>query len=395
MNMVNEKIDQAIEILKEKNVDLWLTFTRETDSTPDPVLELILGTQCVWPSAFLITQDGKAIAIVGSLDAHNVKEHARYEVISYVDSIKADLLKTLHELNPEKIAINYSLSNVAADGITHGMYLMLREYLRGTPFQKRFVSSEDIVAAVRGRKSQTEINLIKEAIRETLSIFDKVTEQVNIGMSEQEVADLIRKEMEEKGLEPAWDPEQCPAVFTGPESAGAHANPTQRKIQPGHIMNIDFGVRKNGYVSDLQRTWYFLHPDEKEAPAEVERGFTIIREAIREAARNLKPGVEGWEIDAVARNYIINAGYEEFPHGLGHQVGRKAHDGSAGLLPRWERYKKIPYMKIERGQVFTLEPRLTVKGHGVATIEEIVVVTDNGCQFMSKPQEELILIPSS
>jgi len=393
--MVNEKIDQAVEILKEKNVDLWLTFTRETDSTPDPVLELILGTQCVWPSAFMITKNGKAIAIVGSLDAHNVKEHARYEVISYVDSIKEDLLKTLHGLNPGKIAINYSASNVAADGITHGMYLMLSEYLEGTPFLNRLISSEDIVAAVRGRKSKTEINFVKDAIRETLLIFDKVTEQVKTGMSEQDVADLIRKEMDTKGLEPAWDPEQCPAVFTGPESAGAHANPTQRKIQPGHIMNIDFGVRKNGYVSDLQRTWYFLRSGEKEAPVEVERGFTVIREAIREAAHALKPGKEGWEIDAVARNFITNAGYEEFPHGLGHQVGRKAHDGSAGLLPRWERYKNIPFMKIEKGQVFTLEPRLTVKDHGVATIEEIVVVTENGCQFLSEPQEKLILIPSS
>jgi Xaa-Pro aminopeptidase len=391
--MINEKINQAVDILKEKNVDLWLTFTRETDSTPDPMLDLILGTQCVWPSAFMIARNGRAVAIVGSLDAHNVKEHARYEVISYVDSIKKDLLKTLHELNPGKIAINFSLSDVAADGITHGMYLMLCEYLNDTPYADRFVSSEEIVAAVRGRKSETEIHLIKGAIKETLAIFDKVTVRVKAGMSEQEVAGLIRKEMAKKDLEPAWDPEQCPAVFTGPESAGAHANPTQRKIQPGHIMNIDFGVRKNGYVSDLQRTWYFLRTGENKAPDEVERGFTVIREAIQKAAKALKPGVEGWTIDAVARKHITDAGYEEFPHGLGHQVGRKAHDGSAGLFPRWERYKNIPYMKIEKGQVFTLEPRLSVKDHGVATIEEIVVVTKDGCRFLSEPQEELILIP--
>jgi Xaa-Pro aminopeptidase len=392
--MVNEKIDQAIEILKEKGMDLWLTFVRETDSTPDPMLELILGAQCVWPSAFIITATGKAIAIVGSLDAHNVTEHAKYEVISYVDSIKADLLKTLNKLDPKRIAINYSQNDVAADGITHGMYLTLCEYLKDTPYSDRFISSEDIISAVRGRKSQTEIDLIKDAIRETLLIFDKVTEQVKAGISEKDVADLIRNEMNLKGLETAWVPDQCPAVFTGPESAGAHADPTQRKIEPGHIMNIDFGVRKNGYVSDLQRTWYFLRPGEKEAPDEVQRGFTIIRESIQEAARALKPGVEGWKIDAVARKYITDAGYEEFPHGLGHQVGRKAHDGSTGLLPRWERYKNIPYMKTEKGQVFTLEPRLTVKGHGVATIEEIVVVTENGCQFLSEPQKKLILIPS-
>ena len=98
------------------------------------------------------------------------------------------------------------------------------------------------------------------------------------------------------------------------------------------------------------------------------------------------------EVDAVARNYIIDAGYEGYPHGLGHQVGRQAHDGSALLCPKWDRYKNLPYSKVEAGQVFTLEPRLTVEGYGVATIEEIVVVTDKGCEFLSKPQEELIVI---
>lgn len=390
--MTNEKIQQAVDILKEKKIDMWLTFARETSSTPDPMLEIILGTGVVWPSAFIITADGKKIAIVGSLDVQNIKDHAGYHVIGYKDSIKDDLIKTLKECDPKKIAINYSLSDVTADGLTHGMYLTLTEYLDGTPYIDRLESSESIVAALRGRKSPAELEYIKGAIAETLRIFDEVTAFVKAGMTEQEVASFIRKRLDERGLESAWDPEQCPAVFTGPESAGAHAAPTARKIEPGHIMNIDFGVRKNGYVSDLQRTWYFLRPDETEPPEEVRRGFNTIREAIREAAKALKPGMEGWEVDAVARNYIINAGYEGYPHGLGHQVGRQAHDGSALLCPKWDRYKNLPYSKVEVGQVFTLEPRLTVEGYGVATIEEIVVVTDKGCEFLSKPQEELIFI---
>ncbi|RKY52817.1 MAG: aminopeptidase P family protein, partial [Candidatus Neomarinimicrobiota bacterium] len=135
-----------------------------------------------------------------------------------------------------------------------------------------------------------------------------------------------------------------------------------------------------------------LKPNETEVPDEVERGFETIRDAIKKAAEALKPGVEGWTVDAVARNYIVEAGYEEYPHALGHQVGRKAHDGSALLCPKWDRYKNLPFLKVEAGQVYTLEPRLTVKGHGVATIEEIVVVTENGCEFLSKPQEKLIVI---
>ncbi len=390
--MVNEKIRQSTRILREMGVDMWLTFVRETSATPDPMLEIILGTHCVWPSAFVITSAGKAVAIVGRLDAQNIKDHAEYEVIGYDQSIKDELLKLLYQENPGRIAINYSTNDVTADGLTHGMYLMLTEYLAGTPFAARLESSEALVAALRGRKSKSEIESIKAAIRETLVIFDEVSAYVRPGMTEKEVAAFVRQRLLEKGLEPAWDPEQCPAVFTGPESAGAHAGPTGRKIEPGHIMNIDFGVRKNGYVSDLQRTWYFLRPGEKQAPSQVQRGFDTIRDAIRAGANALRPGVEGWTVDAVARQFIVDAGYEEYPHALGHQVGRKAHDGSALLCPKWDRYKNLPFLKVEKDQVYTLEPRLTVAGHGIATIEEIVVVTETGCEFLSQPQEELICI---
>jgi Xaa-Pro aminopeptidase len=97
-------------------------------------------------------------------------------------------------------------------------------------------------------------------------------------------------------------------------------------------------------------------------------------------------------MDDIARNFIVEHGYEEFPHGLGHQVGREAHDGGGGLLPRWERYGDTPFMKIEESQVYTIEPRLTVKGYGTSTIEEEVFVTENGAEFISKPQKKLILI---
>jgi Xaa-Pro aminopeptidase len=392
--MVNEKIKQAVQICREKDVDMWLTFARESTSSPDPTLDLILGTSCTWASAFIITSSGNAIAIVGSLDAQNIKDHADYQVISYLDSIKTDLIATLEKYDPKKIAINYSVNDVMADGLSHGMYMILIDYLKDTPYLNRLVSSEELVAALRGRKSASELGFIKDAIAETLKIFDEVTEWVHVGLSEKDVATFIKEKVTERGLGLAWDEAHCPAVFTGPNTAGAHAGPTDRRIQPGHVMNIDFGVRKNNYVSDLQRTWYFMRPGETEAPEEVKRGFTIIRDAVHKAADALKPGKLGWEIDAVARNYITEAGYDEYPHGLGHQVGRQAHDGSALLCPKWDRYKDLPYSVVEAGQVYTIEPRLTIDGFGIATIEEIVVVNQDGCEFLSSPQMDLILISS-
>lgn len=390
--MVGEKLEQAVEILKEKEIDCWLIFARETSATPDPMLDIVLGTTVTWQSAFVITASGERTAIVGCLDAQNVKDHAPYEVITYVSSIKEPLLATLQKLNPNKIAINYSTSDVIADGLTHGMYLTLVEYLKEIGFEERLIPAEPIVSALRGRKSPAEIELIKGAIDETLDIFDRVTGFISPGKTEKEVADFIKGLVTERGLELAWDEAHCPAVFTGPDSAGAHAGPTGRTIEPGHIMNIDFGVRKKGYVSDLQRTWYFLRPGETAAPEPVQRGFDTIRDAIQAAARELRPGRQGREIDHIARQFIIDAGYEEFPHALGHQVGRKAHDGAGILCPEWDRYKNLPYLEVEQNQVYTLEPRLTVEGYGIATIEEIVVVRENGCEFLSAPQTELYLV---
>jgi Xaa-Pro aminopeptidase len=97
-------------------------------------------------------------------------------------------------------------------------------------------------------------------------------------------------------------------------------------------------------------------------------------------------------VDTVARSIVTGANYTEFPHALGHQVGRYAHDGTALLGPAWEKYARRPFVPIEEGMVFTIEPRLTVPGYGVATVEEMVVVTKGGARFLSGPQRQLLLV---
>ena len=393
MNPVNEKIAQAVEILKELNIDMWLTFVRESASMPDPAIEMVVGQHCTWQTAWIITKKGETIAIAGSLDVESIHAVGHYEeVIPYIEGIGPQLMRVLDYLKPRKIAINYSMDSVMADGLTHGMYLLLMKYLGGTRYADRIVSSEAILSALRGRKSASEIRSIRQAIKLTLDIYDKVTGYLRIGRTEQDVANFILKHVKSLGVELAWAADHCPAVFTGPEHAGAHFGPTTRKIEGGHVLNIDFGIKVDGYCSDLQRTWYIRRKGETAAPSEVLRGFNVIRDSIKLAADYLRPGVISWKADQVARSYIVRHGYPEYPHALGHQVGRAAHDGGVGLLPRWERYGKLPYGKIEAGQVFTIEPRLPIEGYGVATIEEIVQVTDNGVVFLSKPQKSLYLV---
>ena len=393
MDMIKEKIAQAVEILKEKKIDVWLTFVRESATMPDPVIDVVVGQHATWQTAWIITRSGETIAIAGSLDVESIKHAGHYEeIVPYVQGIGPQLMRVLDYLKPRKIAINYSMDSVVADGLTHGMYLQLMEYLKGTKYEKRICSSQDIISALRGRKTAGEVATIKKAIALTLDIYDKVTGFLRIGKSEQDVANFILKHVKAHRVELAWSADHCPAVFTGPDHAGAHFGPTGRKIEGGHVLNIDFGVKVDGYCSDLQRTWYIRRKGETAVPTEVQRGFNVIRDSVKMAADALKPGVISWKVDEVSRKHIVKNGYPEYPHALGHQVGRVAHDGGVGLLPRWERYGALPYGTIEAGQVFTIEPRLPIPGYGVATIEEIVWVTEEKAVFLSKPQTKLWVV---
>ncbi len=390
--IIIEKTDQAISLLKEYDYDMWITFARERSVTPDPILDYIFEDNLTWKSAIIITKGGYKIAIVGSLDAEAIERKGVYEVIPYIKSFKEPFIKYLQKISPDSILINYSKDSPIADGLTHGMYLNLMEAIKEAGFEKSVVSSEKLISSLLGRKTETEIKLVKNAIDETLKIFDEVTEFLKEGISEKDVAEFVKSKVKERGFGYAWEEVMCPAVFAGPQTGGAHSGPTNKKIKKGEVVNMDFGIKLNGYVSDLQRTWYILKDDEDNAPQPVKKAFKVLIESVEKAAEALKVGVKGIDIDSVAREHIVRNGYPEYPHALGHQVGRNAHDGAALLAPAWERYGNLPYLPIEENMLFTIEPRIPVEGYGIVTVEDIVRVKKDGVEFLSPPQKEIILI---
>ncbi len=391
--LVREKVRQAVGILEEHGIDCWITFVRECGMMRDPMLDYLCPADMTWHSAFVITRSGETHAIVGQMEARTVEELGVWgRVTGYVEGIKKELQAYLKDLDPTTIALNFSTTSEVCDGLTHGMYLILEGMLGEMGFQDRIVSSEKVTSSLKARKTATEVERMKEAIGHTQEIFRMVRGFIRPGRTEKEIAAFMANEARRCGLTFGWDPAHCPAVFTGPDTAGAHYQPTDRKVERGHVLNMDFGLRVRDYTSDLQRTFYVLEEGETEAPGDVIRGFDTIVASIEKAREALRPGVQGVEIDGVAREHIVSAGYEEFPHGLGHQVGRFAHDGTALLGPAWEKYANKPFEPIEENMVFTIEPRLMVPGRGVVTIEEMVLVTASGAVYMSDPQRELILI---
>ena len=113
-------------------------------------------------------------------------------------------------------------------------------------------------------------------------------------------------------------------------------NPANR-IQPGDMLVIDFSARYHGYTSDIARTMYFLKPDEAHAPAEVTRAVDAAIRAVGAVLAVIKPGMKGYEVDAYGRQSILDSGYPNIPHSVGHQVGLECHDGGTVLGPHRDR----------------------------------------------------------
>ncbi|HEY7150043.1 MAG TPA: M24 family metallopeptidase [Gaiellaceae bacterium] len=391
--LVREKLDQVTAILDEQGIDLWLTFVHETQVAPDPCIELIVGTHVTWQSAFLLSRSGEQTAIVGRFDAPGLQAIGAYsDIQTYDESIRPVLLAAIERLDPQAIALNYSPSDPAADGLTHGMWLVLRETLEGTPYADRLVSSEQVVGSLRGRKTPNEVERIRAAIAETEEIFALVSERIAPGLKETEIAAVFHEEVARRGLGYAWEEGQCPAVDAGPEKEVGHTGPTDLETRRGQLVHTDFGVRKDEYCSDLQRMWYLLDEGESEAPEDVVAAWDTIWASMDAGAAVLRPGVAGHEVDAAARASLVAAGYDEPKHALGHQLGRAVHDGGTLLAPLWDRYGDAPRGLVEEGHVYTLEYGAPVPGRGFIALEEDVLVTADGLEWLSNPQRELWLV---
>jgi Xaa-Pro aminopeptidase len=390
--LVSEKVEQAVAVLDELGIDAWLTFVRETTEAGDPVLPIILGQPLTWQSALLLTRRGDRIAIVGRYEDEAVRSTGAWtDVVPYVEGIREPLRAALARIDPGRLAVNYSTGDVKADGLTHGLFLVLQDILEGTPWGERLVSAEAIIGAIRGRKTAGELARLRAAIDTTDEILRDLAAWAEPGATEAAVSAFMHEGAARRGVELAWESAMCPIVTTGPDSMVGHGLPSSDlRITPGRIFHVDFGVRRDEYCSDVQRAWYVPSDAAPDPPPGLARVFDTVRRAIEAAAAVLRPGAEGWTVDAAARAVVVEAGYPEYRHATGHQVGRAAHDGGCVLGPRWERYGDTPTRRVEPGNVFTLELGVEeTDGAGYLGLEEMLVVTESGCEPLTTPQRSL------
>lgn len=385
--------------LAAHEVDAWLVVTREYSR--DPIAADLGGGGVVARAAFLFartTAGFRKIAIVASYDTTPVEESGLYDqVIAYRgEGIKPHLKKVLEELDPKRIGVNSSRDVPLGDGLTVGMRNYLEETL-GPAFAALFVSAEPVVVSFRGRRLAEEVALLREAAIYTDKIIrEALTEKVITPgkTTENDVANYLRRRTAEFGATVPFI-----SVVVGPTRG--HSEPSERVIQPGDLVRIDFGITHRGYSTDIQRTAYVLRSGEPAPPAEIQKMWDTCRAATDAAIAAMKPGVAGLDIDTVARQVITKAGYEGYPHAAGHPIGFAVHDVGPLLGPDWpERYGSTVFFKLEAGQTFAVEPIVyadyaPMGGEIHIGLEEDVVVTAEGAERLHPRQDALILLRSA
>ena len=383
MSLHAEKLAQARAALAPG--DLWLIAARESGERPEPGLALVAGLDVTWEAFFLVTRD-EAVAILGRFDADAVPEG--WQVIPYDQEVQGLLRAEVARLSPARVLVNFSPDDPLADGLTHGLYLRLRDLLPDVKLH----SAAAFLGGLRAVKTPGERAAIREAVTVAEDHLAALRGAVRPGWTEAQVADFLHARCREAGAEPSWGWTACPNVHIGPESRPSHAPPEAFALAPGMLLHIDYGVRlASGYCSDIQRSAYLPMAGEG-VPDAVQAAFTACWNAIEAGARALRPGVPGWQVDAAARASLTASSYPEYLHALGHGLGRATHDGGTLLAPRWPRYGALPEGLVRVGEVYTLELGTFVEGHGFLGLEEDVAVGEDGLDWLSARQNEVFLL---
>ncbi len=383
-------------LLKDKQIDCWLTFTRE--GATDPLLKPLGSRKMVARAALVFAHDPRGnyrrVAIAASYDITPLVNSTLYDtVISYrQEGVRPHLQRLMEELNPQVIAVNQSRDLPMADGLTTGMRGYLEEVL--PEFGQRFISAEGLIISLFSRKLPAEIAAVREAAEKTQLILREAfsSEVVQPGKTtENDVADYLRRRAAELGME-----ESCMGIVVGP--ARTHSEPSDRVIQPGDLLRADICFKVRGYSSDIQRTAYILRPDERQAPDFVQRIWDDMKAINRAALAAIKPGVPANEIDKAGRSLLVSLGYDEYPHGAGHSIGVEVHDIGPLPAPDWpERYGSIAFAPLEPGMTMAIEPAIYIDeprlgGSVNFGLEEDILVTEDGYELLGEAQEELWLI---
>jgi len=232
----------------------------------------------------------------------------------------------------------------------------------------RLFPVKDMVEDIRSVKDPVEIALIKDSVRLNKRVLDMTAERVVPGLSERSLAEFIESAFIDEGARSAFEP----IVASGENTSKPHAIPTDAMIKNNSFVMIDMGAKLNGYCSDITRMITLGTIKNK-----LKKVYNIVRVAQEKAIKIIRPGVRISDIDAAGRGYIMDKGFGKyFGHSLGHGIGMSVHEKPT--------VSRTDEGCVEAGMVFTVEPAIYIPGFGGVRIENMVLVTKNGCEVLTR-----------
>ncbi len=399
-----ERLQRLLPLAMQRaGVQAWLVICRENAN--DPLAEHVGGENASSPAAFLffLRTDGgvRSVALSPAGEAVALREvglHDEVVALPRGTDLYAEIASRLSAAAPKRIAVNSSASAGLADGLSFTQRSALEAAL--TPaLRGALVSSEDLVAEWLSVKTAVEVEILRRAAALTAQLQHEAYATVVPGVTrDSDLARFLKRRMAELGVGDAWAPDQNPNVNSGPDRGHSHA--TDRVIQPGDVIQTDFGIRVHGrWVTDIQRFAYVLKPGESQAPPEMQERWRNGRQGSRVALAAMKPGVRGYDVDKAQRDWMKAAGSEPVPWGTGHPVGYWAHDAGPALSgAQTDKPPAGNALRVLRpGQLFAFDGffawKLETPGETkTISVEEMAVVTESGAEYLVPPQEELILI---
>jgi Xaa-Pro dipeptidase len=251
-------------------------------------------------------------------------------------------------------------------------------HLKGAAPEADYPDASDVLSALRLKKDQVEVEAMRQAVRIAQAALEATIPLIKTGMTEKELSAELVVQLLRHGSEP--ETPFAPIVSGGPNSANPHASPSDRKLQAGDLLVIDWGATYDGYISDLTRTFAVGDVDE-----ECVKIHKIVQESNAAGRVAAKPGVPCANVDIAARDVIERAGYGKyFTHRTGHGIGVEGHE---------EPYMRGDNMQLlEPGMAFTVEPGIYLPGRNGVRIEDNVVITETGADVLSDMRREIRVV---
>lgn len=320
--------------------------------------------------ALLITDNELILATDSRFELQAANEAPLYEIFCHKEGLSKALPDLLKRLQSKKLGFE-------STRLSYSQHKEIVEQLSSVDRQVELVDTEGLVENLRVIKSEIEIEATKKALAIAESVFRDFTNTIMPGMTEKEAAWAMEKGMRESGADSLSFPT---IVASGPNSALPHAIPGDREFKVGEPILFDWGVKLNGYCSDISRTVVIGRPDDI-----FKKVYQTVLDAQQKALDAIRPGMSSKAVDEIAHTHIDNMGFKnKFGHGLGHGTGLSVHEA-----PRLSPFKDTI---LEPGMLFTVEPGIYLADWGGIRLENMAVVTQGGVEVLNSLESSDFLI---